>query len=111
MIKAGCAAIVTDIAGLTVTGLRTISMEEPWLTDGDEPPPRSGDGDLPCLVTMSSGTTGEPKLIMVTHRQLHDRMVSAGAMGFDVQDGFLSLLHLGSLVMGCMVLRLMLSGH
>ena len=111
MMKAGCTAIVTDIASLTVDGLRTISAEDSWLADGDGPvPPRSGDGDRPCLVTMSSGTTAEPKLIMVTHRQLHHRMVSAGAMGFDEQDRFLSLLDLGALVQRSMVLRALMSG-
>jgi long-chain acyl-CoA synthetase len=111
MMKAGCAAIVTDIASLTIAGLRSIGIEDSWLADGDGPaPPPSGDGDLPCLVTMSSGTTAEPKLIMVTHRQLHGRMVSAGAMGFDEQDRFLSLLDLGALVQRSMVLRALMSG-
>ena len=110
MMKAGCTAIVTDIASLTIAGARRISIEESWLADGDAPPPRSGDGDLPCMVTMSSGTTAEPKLIMVTHRQLHGRMVSAGAMGFDAQDRFLSLLDLGALVQRSMVVRALMSG-
>jgi len=59
---------------------------------------------------MSSGTTAEPKLIMVTHRQLHNRMISAGAMGFDAQDRFLSLLDLGALVQRSMALRALMSG-
>ena len=84
MMKAGCSALITDVASLTIDGLRRISTDDAWLAGGDGmPPSRSGDGGLPCLVTMSSGTTAEPKLIMVTHRQLHHRMVSAGAMGFD----------------------------
>jgi acyl-coenzyme A synthetase/AMP-(fatty) acid ligase len=111
MMKAGCSAMITDVASLTIAGLRTISTDDAWLAGGEgPPPPRSGDGGLPCLVTMSSGTTAELKLIMVTQRQLHHRMVSAGAMGFDEQDRFLSLLDLGALVQRSMVLRALMSG-
>jgi acyl-coenzyme A synthetase/AMP-(fatty) acid ligase len=113
MQKARCTIFVTDLASLTIGGLRKVSTEEDWLADGGSASPaavRSGDGDLPCLVTTSSGTTAEPKLIAVTHRQFHHRMTCAGPMGFDDQDQLLSLLDLGIFVQRSVVLRALMSG-
>src|SRR5215831_6549647 len=42
MMKAGCSAMVTDIASLTITGLRTIGIEDSWLADGDGTAPPRG---------------------------------------------------------------------
>ena len=65
---AGARLVLTDVAGrVRLPGLNVASLGEL-----PEAPPRLIDGepDSPALVQLSSGTTGSPKPIPLTHRQL-----------------------------------------
>jgi long-chain acyl-CoA synthetase len=111
--KAGCRTLVTDIGGLAIDGVARIGLPADWLAGATPPAPRAerrGDGERICLVTTSSGTTAEPKLIAVTHRQMHYRMTCAGPMGFAADDRLLSLLDLGTFVQRSLVIRALMSG-
>jgi len=113
MRKAGCTTLVTDVAELALDGVARIGIAADWLAGDVAPapcPPRRGDGERTCLMATSSGTTAEPKLIAVTHRQMHFRMTCAGPMGFVRDDRLLSLLDLGTFVQRSLVFRALMSG-
>jgi len=78
----------TDYGELTVLRPDDGWYEEP----GEGPPPMPEDGDLPVLISLSSGTTGRPKGALVTHRQFYERFVNQWVtLGINVNDRFVAL--------------------
>jgi acyl-CoA synthetase (AMP-forming)/AMP-acid ligase II len=64
------AAVLTDRADITAAPGRVIRIDERWLEDGrgEEPPlPMQRDGAALARLIMTSGSTGEPKAVPLTH--------------------------------------------
>lgn len=73
--------------------LTVLRPDDGWYEEPDEaPPPMPEDGDLPVLISLSSGTTGRPKGALVTHRQFYERFVNQWVtLGINVNDRFAAL--------------------
>lgn len=73
--------------------LRTLQPDDGWYADpGESLPAMPEDGDLPVLISLSSGTTGRPKGALVTHRQFYERFVNQWVtLGINVNDRFIAL--------------------
>lgn len=56
------------VVGLPIPGMRSLaSLERPWLAD---PTPASVTPDDPCVIAFTTGSTGDPKPTVMTHRNL-----------------------------------------
>jgi acyl-coenzyme A synthetase/AMP-(fatty) acid ligase len=111
--RLGCRAVfsgseVGELPGIPRLGFRLDMLQ--GIDPGEAAGLRCGDGDAPLYVATTSGTTGEPKVMLITHRQFHSRMTHAGVMAFDGSDRLLSLLDLGVLVQRSLVVRGLMSG-
>jgi acyl-coenzyme A synthetase/AMP-(fatty) acid ligase len=64
---------------LTEAGWDGPTLWVPWgrLPDASGPPPEELDGDDPCLITFTSGTSGEPKAVLHGQRYLAGQMLQA----------------------------------
>ena len=73
--------------------LAVLRPDDGWYAEpGEAPPPMPEDGDLPLLISLSSGTTGRPKGALVTHRQFYERFVNQWVtLGINVNDRFVAL--------------------
>ena len=73
--------------------LAVLRPDDGWYeATGAAPPPMPEDGDLPVLISLSSGTTGRPKGALVTHRQFYERFVNQWVtLGINVNDRFVAL--------------------
>jgi acyl-CoA synthetase (AMP-forming)/AMP-acid ligase II len=71
-------AVIADQRYPHLSGLTVIPARTDWLTgDGravDDGQPSRGSGDDLCRIILTSGTTGEPKAVAMTHRLLQDRI-------------------------------------
>jgi acyl-coenzyme A synthetase/AMP-(fatty) acid ligase len=111
--RLGCRCVLAGDTAAELPGLRRLGFRLEMLQGidpGEAAGLRCGDGDAPLYVATTSGTTGEPKVMLITHRQFHNRMTHAGVMGFDGGDRLLSLLDLGVLVQRSLVVRGLMSG-
>lgn len=82
---AGLAGARVGVAGGDVVDRLGAALDGPVLgaaavaaVDGDAAPPTVGDGDDTALVLFTSGTTGLPKPVAISHRSLDDRMAFYG---------------------------------
>jgi acyl-coenzyme A synthetase/AMP-(fatty) acid ligase len=69
-------AIITEQAAPRAGAVRVIPFDLGWMEGDGRPlanPPAVGPDDL-CRITLTSGTTGEPKTIGLTHRQVAERI-------------------------------------
>lgn len=110
---AGVSAIVTDIADRRFRSFDVIAIEENWLeaignTNAGATP--ISDPDLTCLIGTSSGSTGSPKVMRLTHRMMGARAGHAGAIGFGEGDRFLSLLDVSIFMQKSLCWRVLMGG-
>jgi acyl-CoA synthetase (AMP-forming)/AMP-acid ligase II len=69
--------VLTDQRHAFLANLPVMAVDNSWITDGnaaDDPvQARGGRGDV-CRIVLTSGTTGEPKAVAMTHRLLQERI-------------------------------------
>ncbi|HKL64357.1 MAG TPA: class I adenylate-forming enzyme family protein [Woeseiaceae bacterium] len=85
--------VLTDQTDARYGDFPVLQPDEAWYQSPRAAlPPMPEDGDLPVLVSLSSGTTGRPKGALVTHRQLYERFVAQWVtLGIDGGDRFVAL--------------------
>ena len=95
MRKVGATGVVTDHA-VENPGMTTVAPELRWLGDAPESSAvedvRAGGGDRIWIISESSGTTGAPKLIGISHaiEEAHGRR-AASVFGYRRDERFLTL--------------------
>jgi acyl-CoA synthetase (AMP-forming)/AMP-acid ligase II len=68
-------AVISDTALLFENAERTIPADNSWLTGVDNSAVRSAlSPDDPCRIILTSGTTGDPKGVALTHRMIFERI-------------------------------------
>lgn len=105
----GLAGVIAGPEGAPAGGVPVLTLDRAWLAPSDQPaPPAAEGGELPLLLSRSSGTTARPKAFMLTQRAqlaraLHqqsprmklradDRVVSLTGVSF--QSGLSAALHM-----------------
>ena len=85
--------LLTDETDAGYGDFPVLQPDETWYRQpGQALPPMPEDGDLPVLISLSSGTTGRPKGALVTHRQFYERFVTQWVtLGIDCSDRFVAL--------------------
>ncbi len=85
--------LLADDTGADYGELTVLQPDDRWYEAPDEaPPPTPKDGDLPVLISLSSGTTGRPRGALVTHRQFYERFVNQWVtLGIDCNDRYVAL--------------------
>ena len=82
----GATLVVTD--GGPIANVKSLALDGTGNV-GASLPPDDNNRDQPLLISLSSGTTGQPKGALVTHGNLYERFVSQwAAIGFDSRDCF-----------------------
>jgi acyl-coenzyme A synthetase/AMP-(fatty) acid ligase len=71
----GLDGLVCAAGDVAPPGLPCVRTEPGWLPETLGPRPPPPDPDLPWTIGRTSGTTGEPKSFLITHRQEAARMV------------------------------------
>lgn len=111
--QARASVLLTDRPDLAVASLPTLRIT----TDSDmEDGPlgadslRSADPDLVCLFASSSGTTGKPKFMTMSHRVMFARAGHSGPLRFKAGDRFLSLLDVSVFMQKALCLIALMSG-
>jgi acyl-CoA synthetase (AMP-forming)/AMP-acid ligase II len=86
--------VVTDDPRLTLPDIGVIAVEGIAATEPDESEPVSF-ADAPLVYSLTSGTTGEPKAMVMTHQQMLGRAMTLAAERVVVaEDRFLSMMPL-----------------
>lgn len=78
--------VISDVRNLSVLGealaghdeIVVLSVPDEALYDSSSPPPSELDEDDPCLITFTSGTSGEPKPVLHAQRYLSGQALQAG---------------------------------
>lgn len=84
-----CHAVLTDAASPPFAA-RTLVVEASWRNEDMSAPPLAVDGDLPVMLSLSSGTTGRPSGSLVSHRELYERWIAQWVgIGFNASDRFM----------------------
>jgi long-chain acyl-CoA synthetase len=87
-------ALVVVEPGAEIAGFSCIGVDEDWHEAVDARAPNilcAPGGDLPVLLSLSSGTTGRPKGPMLSHKQFAARFVIQWVtLGFSQHDRYLS---------------------
>jgi acyl-coenzyme A synthetase/AMP-(fatty) acid ligase len=105
---ANAVAVVTDQAG-TSGGFREIVMKETWMSaaadalPGFEEPRHPADAH--CMIVLSSGTTGTPKLAPFSYAQINER-VRATVVAYGVNHSTRMLATVGMSTIGGLILPL-----
>jgi acyl-CoA synthetase (AMP-forming)/AMP-acid ligase II len=102
-------AVISDGLQRFASGHRVINADASWLAgDGVPVPPPIATPDDPCRIVLTSGTTGNAKGILLTHRMVHQRLalhqyafgavLPAGTrifcdLGLTTSLGFMFLMH------------------
>jgi len=69
-------AVISDGLQRFASGHRVINADASWLAGDGMPvaPPPIGTPDAPCRIVLTSGTTGDAKGILLTHRMVQQRL-------------------------------------
>jgi acyl-CoA synthetase (AMP-forming)/AMP-acid ligase II len=89
----GAKRVLVEAGGARLAGVSCIEIDENWnsLVEKEDPDRRFPEGDIPLLMSLSSGTTGRPKGPRIRHSQFLARYrVFWINLGFNSQDRFLS---------------------
>ena len=84
-----CRVVVTD-AVIPSFAAKTLALDPSWRSVDIGAPPMADDGDLPVMLSLSSGTTGRPSGSLVSHRELYERWIAQWVgIGFNARDRFM----------------------
>lgn len=85
-----CKVVVTEPGDEAIPTLPALVFAPSWRDSDAMPPPVVEDGDIPVVLSLSSGTTGRPTGALVSHGQLYERFISQWVgMGFNASDRYL----------------------
>lgn len=111
--QARASVLMSDSLDLIVGSLPVLRIGDMTKSARDWPDaeaPSCADPALTCLVATSSGTTGTPKFITISHRVQYLRARHSGPLGYGIGDRFLSLLDVSVFMQKSLCLKVLMVG-